>query len=105
MIIFVRLFEGNSGVKEITIQTTKTTVTIKQIKQFLQAHLSLLGSKLFLTSPNMSTLYEEQDVLDNKEAKVTILAYSKTYQQPLSFRVASARARNPKVERISYFLE
>lgn len=105
MIVFVRLFEGSSGVKEITITTTKTQVKIAQIKQCMQAHLSLLGKKLFFTSPNMPMLYEDEDILDNKVAKVTILAYSKSCQKPLSFRVASARARNPKVEHMTYFLE
>lgn len=105
MIIFIRLFEGNSSVKEITINTTKTHVSIKQIKQLMQAHFSLLGKKLFLTSPKMPMMYDDEDIIDNKESRVTILAYSKTHQQTLSFRAASARARNPKVERFSYSLE
>lgn len=105
MIVNVRIFEVNNSVKEVSITSSQQQLTIKQIKQILQAHLSLLGKKMFMTTPGFPTLYDDNDVINNKEGAILIIGYAKSYQQSLSFRVSSARARNYKVDKINIVVD
>lgn len=100
MNIKIRIFEGKGNVKEVTILTRKKELTIHNIKQTIQTHMSILGNRLLLTSNNNQTLYDEEDIITEKDENIVILGFAKTQQKPLTFRVSSARARSTVIERI-----
>jgi hypothetical protein len=98
MHLFIRVFELNGRVKEITLISSMHQMSIYFLKQCLQAHIGMLGKNIFMTRPNSATLLENEDIITNKEG--VILAYVKSRHKNISFRASSARARNPVTEKI-----
>lgn len=112
--VTVRLFDGRGNVKDVKIHVDKLTksrnnlhsqatrnnlISIHDIKQCLQAKFHILSAHTLITSPTHNTLLEDSDTVDSTNA--FLIAYIKESHKPLGFRVASARARNPKYEKIN----
>lgn len=97
--ITIRLFDRHGNVKDIKMNISEKSVKIHHIKQLLQTKFNVLSSHTMITSPEYDTLYNDNDTILLEHVTV-LLAFVKDNAKPLGFRVASAKARKQKYEKV-----
>jgi hypothetical protein len=97
--ITVRIFDGHGNVKDVKMNIKEKSVTVHYIKQLLQTKFNVLSSHTMITSQGHDTLYNDDDTIILENVNI-LLAFVKDRTNPLGFRVASAKARKQKYEKV-----